>query len=395
MGFVSGAVSFSRLRIPGGSPKRLDENLLDKLRANAIGTRRVMWATNEEIGWMGGRHLLDREFDIEKNVLLECLHFGMRIDASRIPPDLMRAYVELELESLREGNGNGRGFSRLKKQAVEAARRRAELEIRDGQYRRLRHFPILIDTRNDVVFVAATQNAVLERVFPLFKETFSKRLEPMTAGYLAYEWARRHHATRKIDGLEPSMFVTHPRGDERAGVYWTAHDASSRDYLGNEFLLWLWYTLSEESDTIELADKSDASVMIVKQLALECPRAETGKEVISCEGPAELPESRRAIQSGKLPRKAGLIVSRQGAQYAFILQAETFNISSAVLPAIEPGGKGNGNGNGRARAEERVEQIRHLAETVDLLYDAFLQLRLGSDWDAVLAKMKTWLRKGK
>jgi hypothetical protein len=392
MTLVWGTVGFSRFEIVGGSPKRLDENLLDKLRAGTIGKRRFVRADGEEIGWIGGRHLLDRHFDIEKNVLLDCLHFGMRIDASRVPPDLLRAYMEMELEALRKGNGdgNGRGLGRLKKQAVDAARKRAGQEIKDGRFRRLRQFPILLDTRKDVLYVAATQPAVLERLHPLFKETFGKRLEPLTAGRLGYRWAERGGLTRKWDNLEPAEFVRHPGGDGPGGVYWTAHDSASRDYLGNEFLLWLWYTLSEESDTIALSDQTDAAVVIVKQLALECPWAETGKEVISSEGPADLPESRRAIQSGKLPRKAGLIISRQGEQYEFTLQAETLNVSSAVLPKIDR----NGNGNGRARAEERVEQIRHLADTIDLLYFAFLQVRLAADWPARLEQIRKWLRRG-
>ncbi len=389
MAFLWGTVSFSRFKVVGGAPRRLDENLLEKLRATAIGKRRVMLSDDEEVGWIGGRHLLDNAFDLEKNILLDCLHFGMRIDASRIPPDLMRAYVEMELEALLDGNGNKRTpiLARLKKQAVEAARKRADSEIREGRYRRLRQFPILLDTRNDVLYVAATQPAVLERLHPLFRETFNKRLEPISAGYLGYEWAEQLGASRKIENLKPSRFVRHPSGNGHIDVYWTAHDATSRDYLGNEFLLWLWYTLSEETDTIGLPDNTEASVVIVKQLALECPWAESGKEIITCEGPAQLPESRRAIQSGKLPRKAGLLVSRQGEQYEFTLQAETFNVSSAVLPRIER------NGNGRARIEERVEQVRHLAETVDLLYHAFLQRRLAPTWQDTLHAITGWLRR--
>ena len=112
-----------------------------------------------------------------------------------------------------------------------------------------------------------------------------------------------------------------------------------------------------------------------------------GKETISAEGPTQLPEARRAIQSGKLPRKAGLIVSRQDQQYTFTLQAETLNVSSAVLPKVET------NGDPRAYFEERVGQVRHLAETLDLLYGAFLKLRLSTDWPALSDRLRAWLRR--
>ncbi|MFH1419635.1 MAG: hypothetical protein ABII12_15275 [Planctomycetota bacterium] len=388
MSFLSGTVSFSRFHVLGSSPKRLDENLLEKFRASAIGKQRIMTADNEEVGWLGGRHLLDLEFDIEKNIILDSLHFGMRIDASRIPPDLMRAYVEMEIDALRDNNGNSRLHPRMRRQATTAARRRAEREIKDGKYRRLRQFPMLWDTRDDVLYVAATQPAVLERLHPLFKATFNKRLEQMTAGYLSYLSAEEKGTTRKIEDLRPSRFVDMPDGPQQAEVYWTSHDAGSRDYLGNEFLLWLWHTLNTESDTISLSDGTEVAVLIVKQLVLECPLAETGKEVITCDGPTQLPESRRAIQTGKLPRKAGLLLSRQGSQYEFTLQAETFNISTATLPKIET----NGNGNGRARVEERVEQIRHLSETLDLLFETFLAHRLSAEWQKTHRQMTAWLK---
>ena len=387
MAFLFGSVSFSRFKIVGGAPKRLDDALLDKLRHHAIGAQRSVRPDHEEIGWLGGRHLLDRDFALEKNILVECLHFALRIDVSRIPPELLRAYVEQELESLRAEGGARRDFARLKKQAVEAARRRADREIKDGHYRRSRQFPILLDGPRDVLYLAAGPPAVSERLHPLFRETFGKRLEPITAGQVAYEFAERHGLTRRIESLQPSKLVAPPDGDGRPDVWWTAHDPASRDYLGNEFLLWLWFTLGEDSDTVALPDDTEAAVVLVKNLTLECPWGENGKETISAEGPTQLPEARRAIQSGKLPRKAGLIVSRQDQQYTFTLQAETLNVSSAVLPKVET------NGDPRACFEERVQQIRHLAETLDLLYGAFLKLRLSTDWPALSDRLRAWLRR--
>lgn len=390
MAFLSGRVSFSRFKVVGGSPKRLDDQLLDKLRTHAIGEQHIVRADHEEIGWIGGRHLLDREFDLEKNVLLDCLHFGLRLDGGRVPPDLMRAYIQMEYDALRkdESKSNPKALARLKKEAVDAARRRGEREIKDGRFRRMRQFPILLDARRDVLYCAATQPAVHERLHPLFKETFGKRLEPLSSGQIAAEAAEEGGFSRKLENLHPAAFVAHPDGEETPGVYWTAHDPACRDFLGNEFLLWLWYILSEHNDTITLPDQTETSVVIVRQLTLECPWAENGKEVITSDGPTRLPESRRAIQSGKLPRKAGFIVSRQEQQYEFTLQAETFNLSAGLLPRIET------NGNPRAYFEERVEQLRHLTETLDLLLRAFVALRVSSDWADTLAKMQGWLRKG-
>ena len=73
--------------------------------------------------------------------------------------------------------------------------------------------------------------------------------------------------------------------------------------------------------------------------------------------------------------------------YELTLHAETLAITGAKLPppeAIED----------RPRLEERIGQVRHLLETLDLLYDAFSHRRCGADWGKELSRMKKWLKEG-
>src|SRR5205823_3639344 len=168
-------------------------------------------------------------------------------------------------------------------------------------------------------------------------------------------------------------------------VAWV-NDPASHNYLGNEFLLWLWFVLEDESDTLALGDGSEVALMLARTLVLECPRAVSGSETIRSDGPTKLPEARRAIQAGKLPRQAGLIVVRHEQQYELTLQAETLAVSGAKLPAGE-------EGEARARLEERAAHLRHLIETVELLYATFLQRRLSADWPKELERMQKWLQR--
>ena len=167
--------------------------------------------------------------------------------------------------------------------------------------------------------------------------------------------------------MRPSAFLPSNTPVEVAWV----KDPAAPIYLGNEFLLWLWFVLDAEGDTITLADESDVAVMLARTLVLDCPRAVSGNETIRSDAPTQLPEARRAVQAGKLPRQAGLILVRHDQQYELTLQAETLAVSGAKLPEAEEREE-------RARLEERVSQVRHLIETVDLLYDAFLERRLAT-----------------
>jgi hypothetical protein len=87
---------------------------------------------------------------------------------------------------------------------------------------------------------------------------------------------------------------------------------------------------------------------------------------------------------GKLSRKAGLTLVRHDQQYEFTLHAESLAVTAARLPA--PNAEDE-----RARLEERMGQVRHLLETLDLLYDAFGNHRLGLGWLKELGKIQKGL----
>ena len=79
-----------------------------------------------------------------------------------------------------------------------------------------------------------------------------------------------------------------------------------------------------------------------------------------------------------------MIIVRHDQQYELTFQGETLGISGARLPATEAIEE-------RARLEERVTQLRHLLETLDLLYDTFCRLRTTDAWPKELARVQKWL----
>jgi hypothetical protein len=223
--------------------------------------------------------------------------------------------------------------------------------------------------------------SALDRLVTLFHHTFDRKFELLGSARQAFNIAEATNQTRHVDDAKPTVFV---HGAQTGAVEWVP-DENSRDFLGNEFLLWLWHYLENESDTLKLTDGTEVAVMIANSLTLECPRGQTGKESISSDGPSKLPEAHRALQAGKLPRKMGLTLVRQEDQYDLTLQAESLAISGAKLPPSEAE-------EDRARLEERVTQLRHLMETLDLMYAAFLSHRLSDEWTKEAAKIKKWLK---
>jgi hypothetical protein len=98
-----------------------------------------------------------------------------------------------------------------------------------------------------------------------------------------------------------------------------------------------------------------------------------------------LPEAAQAIRSGKLPRKAGLTLARYGDQYDLTLQAEAFSVGGAKIQVDESADDERG-------PEDRIENIRGLSETIDLLFRAFCQQRVGKAWPGELEQIRRWLK---
>ncbi len=381
MGFLSGRVSFARYRVTGRSLSHFGPEQLEKLAQHAIGKQRATTADGVEVGWSAGDHILDTRFDLAKNIINDALCFELRVDQLKIPSDLLRAYTQVELEGLAAANPSGQASARQRREARANARERLEQEARDGRFLRRKSYPILWDAPSRELLVGTTAVTVIDRLVTLFQQTFDRGFEPLGAGQQAFRQAEARQQTRGIDDAAPSAFIP---GVSPSELAWLPDEASC-DFLGNEFLLWLWFTLDTEGDTIALADGSEVTAMMCRTLVLECPRGKTGKESITSDNPSRLPEARRAIQAGKIPRKAGLTLVRHDQQYELTLHAETLAVTSAKLPAPEADDE-------RVRREERIGILRSLLETLDLLFDAFGQVRTGGAWAKELAKMQKWLQ---
>jgi hypothetical protein len=381
MGFFTGRVTFQRYRVTGRTARQFGPEHIERLATHAIGKQRLAGADGVETGWTAGDHILDTRFDLAKNIVNDTLHFALRIDHHKIPADLLRAYTMVELEGVAAGNPSGLPSQRQRKEARAAARERLEAEVQDGRYLRRKVYPVLWDCLSGELLVGTTSITVIDRLLGLFQHTFGHGLEALGAGTRAYRLAEVHEQTRNVEDAEPSAFGA---GPALKAVAWSP-DETSRDFLGNEFLLWLWYVLDTESDTIKLSDDSEVTVMLARTLSLECPRGQTGRDAIYSEAPVRLPEARRAIRAGKWPRKVGLTLVRHDEQYELTLHGETLAVASAKLPAPEAD-------DARACLEKRVEQLRHVIETLDLLYDAYGQRRFGSQWPKELHQMQRWLQ---
>jgi hypothetical protein len=372
MSFSKGRASFQRLGIDDVRLlpfKEFGQTQLDRLGAYT----QTVDGPEVSYCWGGGDHSRDTAFSLEKNVVDNTLAFDLVIVTDRPPPELMRSYYAIELKALAASNPSGFASAKQKREARQVARERIEQEAKDGRFRRRRVVPVLWDIEHAEILFGATSAAHLGGFCQLFNQTFGVNLRVLDADWQADYLGKQY----------PDLMGEPMPAFDKVEPIWSQRQL---DFLGNEMLMWLWWTSTEVGDTVDLLDVTELTFMFSKTLTLDCPRGQTGRETFTHDSPIRLPEAFRGLRSGKRPRRAGFICVRNNLQFEFVLSAEDFSVSGLKLPA-----PGDDATTVQAQREHRVAMLREFLMTMDLLFTTFLTLRFGPQWSDVHTSMMGWL----
>ncbi|MCX5658715.1 MAG: hypothetical protein NTW19_03210 [Planctomycetota bacterium] len=412
MPFQSGRVSFCRFRVEGDGPKTADATTLATLAEHSFRESEIGAPDIVESGWITGEHLLDTQFSYEKNGYGAggtMLLFALRIDTHSVPAELKHAYKRMNEQALAAENPSGFASKAQKREAADTAARQVHEDLASGKYRRSKSVAILWDLPNGMLYCGASGNTVTEELAANFLKSFNLRLEALSAGSVAGRMLRDTGKGRDYEDLHPSAFTKPPEGghDEEGEsgeepsatsrampvVPWVASSIDLKDFLGNEFLIWLWWVTETAEGLVEAPSatgrgKVDIAIAFDKTLDAECAWGLLGKQSLKAEGPTRLAEAGRALMNGKWPRKAGLILadSTGGRQWEITLQGDRWLVSGAMLPEV-PEAQST-----RELIEARLDLTRGLAETLDALYGVFLKARVSGSWASQRTAIRKWIR---
>lgn len=383
MGFDSGSMSFRRFAVVGEAPTMPDEPTLEKFAEHALKEGAEGVPPDTEWGWIGGRHVLDGEFGFEHNVFNDSFFVGLRVDTNKVPGEIKKAWQFQEEKNFAIQNPSGFASKRQKRDAKDIVRRRIDDALREGRYRRSKLHALLWDMPGATLYGPASSSA-FEKVAELFDRTFQLELQPLGSGELASRYLEAAGKRRDYEDLMPTRFVTGPAGEGQPAEYpWTAKGDATKDFLGNEFLVWVWHLAEHKAGAIE-TKSGTTTVMIDRALDLDCAFATTGRDSLRGDAPARMPEAMDALRSGKVPRKAGLIVDHRGQTFNLNLNAETMAVSSLKLPEIEADTP-------RTLFEERITMLRDFSGILDGLYTAFLDVRTSGAWENQVSQIRRWI----
>lgn len=398
MPFRSGAISYRRFAVTGDAPNLLQGTAFDALREHALGELEPMKPGETHVGWTAGRHLFDRTFDFERIGFGGGMLLGFRADSVRIPPEIKKAYIAMAEDArLEPAKGGGGAFlpRNAKKEAREEALRRLEEEISEGRYRRPKHAPLYWDFSKASLYAAITADTEVQALRRLMLDSLGITIAGRTSGTLALDILAAKGRTGDYDDLRAEPMSSAPpeielaREDgsrasaDRPELPWTANEP--QDFLGNLFLLWLWWHCDTKEGIVETSD-GEVAVVIDRVLDLECAWGLSGRTSLRGDAPTRRAETARAVQLGKWPRKLGLTVSQFGRNWDCVLQGDKFEISGLKLPKPEDKPQSL-----RLAIEERLDSFATFDAALVAMYRAFVEIRASRSWDSCRADMRRWI----
>jgi hypothetical protein len=396
MGFDSGSITFRRFAVVGEFPSQVNEQTLEKLAEHALepgefGVEEI------EYGWNGGRHIFDNQFSFDNNVFADCLFFALRIDTNKVPGTVKKAYTLIEEAAIATKNidlskPHLAGAPQVpflskaqKREAKETVAQKIEEDMKSGKFRRSKIIPLLWDLANQTVYSSAA-GANFEKLAEIFERSFKCELQPLSAGSLGQRLLVDAGKRRDYEDLKPTRFAHGPEGESQHPEYpWVAKGPEPKNFLGNEFMLWLWHHADGKDGEVRTQSAGDVAILFDRLLDLDCTYGATGKDSLRGTGPTRMPEAKDALRTGKVPRKAALTIHAQRNQFDFTFNPEQFLLASAKLPEIEEAESP------RVLFEERIALLRDLSKTLDAMYQAFLVVRAGSAWESQSTTIRKWI----
>jgi len=245
--------------------------------------------------------------------------------------------------------------------------------------------PMLWDLPSSTVYSPAGSTAA-EKLMEIFERTFGLSLEPLSSGMLARRILEDSGKTREYEDIKPTKFADAPHGDDTHPEYpWVLKGPQPKDFLGNEFLLWLWNELDQSAGSVEIGEKRAVSMMLERTLDLDCAYGQSGRTVLRAAGPALMPEAADALKTAKVPRRASITLESGKEIFSFNFNPESLAFGTLKMPELLDAE------NARALFEHRVDLLRDICQTLDGIFDTFLTRRTTDQWAEDVTRIKKWI----
>jgi len=162
------------------------------------------------------------------------------------------------------------------------------------------------------------------------------------------------------------------------------------EFLGKEFLAWLWFRTETGRGSFKLDDKT-IEIWFDGKITLQGEN-ERGLETITCSGESQnMKEARFALAANKEVVQATLVLSLGDNQWTFVLDSLWLNFKTFKTPRVIQDKRDDPDG----LFYEKIFLIEAAVSAMDGIYAEFLKLRLSPEWSTEeLPALSRWVNEG-
>ena len=161
-------------------------------------------------------------------------------------------------------------------------------------------------------------------------------------------------------------------------------------FLGEDFLTWLWYVIENDFQLLRQLDQDLAGLEIGNRMVLVNRRNRDGSETVTIRGDhAGMDEGLLTLRKGGMVAELHLVYKAGDHEWQFSLKGESLNLSSLKVPTT---GQMASRDDIEGAVIEKLALCHKAVGLINRLYDRFIKLRLGNDWTRqVVPSVRQWI----
>ena len=161
-------------------------------------------------------------------------------------------------------------------------------------------------------------------------------------------------------------------------------------FLGNEFLTWLWFTIDTAPSFFQTVDASITSLTIGNRIVLE-NSINDASEIITIKGDdAGLEEGLLSLRKGAVVVEMNLVYKAENQEWKFPLKGESLSFSGLKVPETGPVESAEDI---EGSVLEKIYLFEKAIDFINHLFNYFLKQRIHLDWNKqTVGEIKKWIQ---
>ncbi len=159
---------------------------------------------------------------------------------------------------------------------------------------------------------------------------------------------------------------------------------TNRNFLGREFLTWLWFKSESQNHKIKLKDLGEFQLFIDNKIVLSSASGSVRENSLKGGSPAYAQEATAALSAGKMLQEAKFILQNHELHWSFSISAEDLSLKSIRLPNVT-------KDTSKEHFAQRIAYGRMLNDIIDELYKEYMDLRLTDRFKQEAELIQEWL----